>query len=103
MTQEQLQVTRRRFADLADVWHSQTDGKSMDRASFAHPAYRTIIDDLGAAAIPFILEDLRVTHGHWFAALRELSGDPSVDEAARNLREAEQAWLRWGRRPPKDT
>jgi hypothetical protein len=87
-----------RFWDLADWWHSDTDGMSLDRQSFLHPAYRRIIDELGEAAIPFILEDLEARHGHWFDALRELTGDDTVDlDAQGSIKRARDAWLRWGR------
>lgn len=87
-----------RFHDLLDWWRMDTDGMSMDRDALEHPAYRRIVEDLGAAAIPFMLRDLRDNSGHWFEALRELSGEPNLDAPAKgNMRKARDLWLSWGK------
>jgi hypothetical protein len=87
-----------RFTDLADWWHSDTDGMSVDFQSFEHPAYLRVLNELGEAAIPYILEDLETRHGHWFEALRQLSGDDTVDaDAQGSMKRARDAWLRWGK------
>ena len=87
-----------RFWDLADWWHSDTDGMSLDRESFTHTAYQRIVEELGKAAIPYILQDLQARHGHWYDALRILSGDDSVDAGANgSMRRARNAWLSWGK------
>ncbi len=87
-----------RFWDLADWWHSDTDGMSLDRESFTHTAYQRIVNNLGKAAIPYILQDLEERHGHWYDALGMLTGEDAVDAGVNgNLRQARKAWLRWGR------
>jgi len=86
-----------RFADLAEWWHSDTDGMSLDRERLEHPAYKRILD-LGKPVLPHVLADLRDRHGHWFHALRHLTGDESVDAVANgSMRRARDAWLRWGK------
>lgn len=86
-----------RFRDLADWWHADTDASSLDRDSFEHPAYRRIVEELGKDAIPYILADLRDHDGHWFEALRQLTGNHSVDAGCKgNMRQARARWLRWG-------
>lgn len=87
-----------RFPDLAEWWHSDTDAMSTDREKFEHVAYQRIIKDLGKPALRFILEDLRDHRGHWFHALRELSGDHSIDAGVQgNMKRARDLWLQWGR------
>lgn len=90
-------VTGIRFADLAEWWHEDRDAKSTDRQKYDHPAYRKILA-MGDAVIPYILADMRDRGGHWFSALRQLSGDPTVDANANgSMKRAREAWLAWGK------
>lgn len=98
-TQTRNAAVGTRFRDLAEWWHSDTDASSFDRDRYEHPAYKRIIEELGEDAIPFILDDLRDKSGHWFDALRHLSGDQTVDvRCDGNMRQARALWLQWGAR-----
>jgi hypothetical protein len=87
-----------RFEMLAWWWHEDTDGLSSPRQKIEHPAYRYIIEGLGASALPFILNDLRDRGGSWFHALRSLTAGPEIPEQDRgNARAIKERWLAWGR------
>ena len=61
-----------------------------------HPAYQQIIG-MGEAALTMILEQLGESPGHWFWALRAISGeDPTQPEDRGKLPAMAAAWLRWG-------
>jgi len=83
------------FRDLAVRWHKETKYWSSATKMAMHPSYQRIIA-LGEKVIPYILNDLRLTRGHWLWALYILSGfqDPSPDDAT--FDEAVDAWLKWG-------
>jgi hypothetical protein len=88
---------RTRFWDLAHWWHAETDGLSSDSQKIDHEAYQTILSELGSAAIPYMLQDLRDNGAHWFSALRQLA-DKAVDADARgNMRRSRELWLRWAK------
>lgn len=62
-----------------------------------HPAYQRIIG-LGPAVIPLVLRDLEQQGGHWFWALRALTGEnPVKPEDAGQVRKMTESWLEWGR------
>jgi hypothetical protein len=51
---------------------------------------------MGADAIPLILAEWELEPDHWFAALRELTGENPVPPAARgNLKPMTKCWLDW--------
>lgn len=84
------------FAYLAGLWHEDTSVESSITKMIAHPAYAAITR-LGPMMIPYILEDLRQSGGHWFPALRELTGENPVEASERgNFGAMRAAWLRWG-------
>ena len=87
---------RDRFNQLADQWERETALLSrMDRA-IKHPAYQEIIS-MGEQAAPLILERMRETEGHWFAALRAITGANPVKRSDRGKIAVMQAsWLEWG-------
>ena len=89
---------RKRFQALSAWWHSQTDLLSNPDAKIEHPAYQTVINELGRSAVPFILEELRTHGGQWYQALSEITGvSPALPiEAPYSLRAEHQAWLDWG-------
>ncbi len=87
----------RRFLDLAEQWHWETDCYSMSRQVLDHPAYREITA-MGEVALPWILRDLEQTGGHWFEALRTITGENPASEAQRGrIDQVSDAWLEWGR------
>ncbi|MEK6289371.1 MAG: hypothetical protein AABO57_26970 [Acidobacteriota bacterium] len=87
---------RDEFNALAECWHKETRYWSSATKMAMHPAYQRIIS-LGEEVIPYILDDLQRTHGHWLWALHILSEfhDPATEGAT--FDEAVDAWLNWGR------
>ncbi|HYA18128.1 MAG TPA: hypothetical protein VEF06_11710 [Bryobacteraceae bacterium] len=89
------ELLRRRFEDLAAWWRRDTQFSSSLEEKVLHPAYQTIMT-LGMAAVPLVLESLKQHRGHWFWALRFMTGADPVPEGA-NVNQARDAWLEWGR------
>jgi hypothetical protein len=85
-----------RFEQLAEQWERETAIESFPHRKAMHVAYQQIIA-MGPRVVPLILRRLDRRSGHWFWALRVLTGeDPAA--AMDNPREAREAWLAWGRR-----
>jgi hypothetical protein len=85
-----------RFQSLAQQWRAETQWLSSSTDSAMHPAYQAIIG-LGEAALPLILEELRLRPEHWFWALKAISNeDPVVPRDRGSIQKMRQAWLRWG-------
>lgn len=85
------------FRQLADQWQSETQFLSSTTAICTHPAYQRIIG-LGPQVIPLILAELEKQPGHWFWALRALTGENPVRVADQgNVPAMTTAWLTWGR------
>lgn len=60
------------------------------------PAYQSIIG-MGPDALPFLLEELRENSGHWFWALKAISGvDPVAPRDRGSVSRMKKAWLDWG-------
>ena len=86
-----------RFRALADQWRRETGGLSSISQKAAHPAHQEIIE-MGPAAIPLLLRELQERGGHWFMALRALSGEnPVPREYAGRIPKITECWLEWGR------
>lgn len=86
----------RRFIELAEQWHRETDFYSMSWQICDHPAYLEIIA-MGEVALPWILRDLEDRGGQWFQALREITGQSPISAADRGrIPKMTAAWLRWG-------
>ena len=86
------------FAKLAAQWKKDTRLFSMTRKTVEHPSYRQIVA-MGKKVIPFILADLEKTNGHWFAALREITGENPVPSQAggTKIMIMVAAWIAWGK------
>lgn len=88
---------RRRFDELVEQWRRDTSPHSVVSRIAMHPAYQSIIG-MGERALPFILEELKRTPGHWFWALSAITNESPVPVEARgNMRAMADAWLRWGK------
>jgi hypothetical protein len=86
-----------RFHRLAAAWEEAPGHQSSMTAASHHPAYQEIIQ-LGPAVVPLLLRDLEKNDGHWFIALRQITGvNPIPPSAAGNIPEMVRAWLRWAR------
>lgn len=81
------------FGDLCEVWRVETVLLSSVEQIALHPAYQRIIG-LGSAALPYIFRELAREPGHWFWALRAITGDDPA-RGEQTLDGATQRWLRW--------
>lgn len=85
------------FRSLADQWRAETQFLSSTTEIAMHSAYQRIIG-LGPQVIPLILGQLAKEPGHWFWALKALTGADPVAPADRgHLPAMTAAWLQWGR------
>jgi hypothetical protein len=85
----------RQFYRLAAVWRVETAHLSNLTQKCNHPAYRAIVA-MGPDVIPLILAELEREPNHWFAALRELTGEnPVPPEARGKVKEMASSWLDW--------
>lgn len=89
---------RKRFDELAEQWERETVFLSSSERASKHPAYQEIIG-MGKQAAPLILERMQAERGHWFIALRGITGANPVKHAERgNIPAMQEAWLEWGER-----
>ena len=87
---------RERFNQLADQWERETALLSRKGRAIKHPAYQEIIG-MGERAVPLILERMQAQRGHWFIALRAITGANPVKRSDRGKIAVMQAsWLEWG-------
>ena len=87
---------RDRFNELAEQWRVETILHSNSAMIVNHPAYREIIS-MGEPVVPLILENMRETGGHWFKALRDITGANPVKRSDRGkIMVMQESWLEWG-------
>jgi hypothetical protein len=87
---------RKRFVELANRWHEETDYLSSPSRITNNDTYLKIIS-MGESVIPFILRDLQERGGDWYRALRILSDTDQVPVEDRgDVPRMKEAWLRWG-------
>ena len=85
-----------RFFNLKDEWEADTVVLSSITEICIHPAYQQIIG-MGPMAIPLILNEMSQKQGHWFWALKAITGeDPVFPEQRGRMMEMTEAWLQWG-------
>jgi hypothetical protein len=85
-----------RFLMLKKEWEAGTAHLSSITEIAMHPAYQQIIG-MGTIAIPFILSELKKKPGHWFWALKSITGeDPIPPEHRGHLKQMTEDWLKWG-------
>lgn len=90
-------IIRKRFVELANRWHEETDYLSSPLDITDNDNYLKIIS-MGESVIPHILQDLQERGGNWYRVLRILSGvDPVSPEVRGEVPKMKDAWLRWGR------
>lgn len=88
---------RRKFNALCSEWKSATRLTSSSSDIVMHPAYQRIIG-LGPEVIPLVLSELRDHGGHWFWALRALTGENPIDPSdVGRVKRMAHAWLEWGK------
>ncbi|MDE2998453.1 MAG: DEAD/DEAH box helicase family protein [Gemmatimonadota bacterium] len=85
-----------RFTELADQWEIETVFLSRTDLIIKHPAHQKIIS-MGEPVVPLILQRMQAQGGHWFYALREITGANPVRPDDRGKVAIMQAsWLEWG-------
>jgi hypothetical protein len=90
--------TRQSFERLVSWWREETALTSSITEMVMHPAYQRIIG-MGRSALPLILHELHRESGHWFWALRAITGeDPVRSEDAGDIERMSEAWLELARR-----
>jgi hypothetical protein len=85
------------FDSLAKLWHDETGFWSDMGRKAVHPAYQRIIG-MGKEAQPLIFGEMAKEPGHWFWALRAITGEnPVRQEHAGNVKAMTDDWLGWAR------
>ena len=86
-----------KFLELKSLWEEETAILSSITEISMHPAYQQIIG-MGQTAVPYILSELTEKPGHWFWALKSITGeDPVRQEQRGRLKEMTKSWLKWGK------
>lgn len=86
-----------KFYNLKTQWEAETVMLSSITEIAMNPAYQQIIG-MGLVVIPLILTDMREKPGHWFWALKSITGkDPVLPEQRGRIKEMTKAWLNWGK------
>ena len=86
-----------RFVSLRDRWRRETFLLSSIDEICTHEAYQRIIG-LGESALPLILRDLEKSPGHWFWALRAITGEtPEGGDIVGDVEAMARRWTDWGR------
>jgi hypothetical protein len=88
---------RMKFLMLKSQWEADTAPLSSITKIAMHPAYQQIIG-MGSSAVPLILSEMQGNPGHWFWALKSITGEDPTSFADRGrIRAMTESWLRWGR------
>lgn len=84
------------FNKLAEDWRNATMFESNINKISIHPSYQRIIG-MGRVALPFIFREMSQSPGHWFWALKSITGVDPVDETMRgDVLKMTESWIRWG-------
>ena len=88
---------RERFTELADLWENETVFLSNPDRIAEHRAHREIVS-MGESAVPLILQRMQVQGGHWFYALRAITGaNPVKPDDRGKVTVMQESWLEWGK------
>src|SRR5439155_14510252 len=86
------------FRELVRQWREDTKYTSSATDAAMHPAYQRIIG-MGPAVLPHVLRELHETPGHWFWALRAITGEnPVRPEDQGHVVAMRDAWIDWARK-----
>ncbi|MBS1872206.1 MAG: hypothetical protein JSU00_03260 [Acidobacteria bacterium] len=89
--------TQELFSRLARTWLEDTSKQSSVTEMVLHPCYQRIIG-MGPDALPYIFRDLERKPGHWFWALKAITGvNPVAPENTGRIKFMAQDWLNWAR------
>ena len=83
------------FDRLTAQWRDETGMSSSISRKVRHPAYRAIIK-MNLPVVPLILRDMQQRPGHWFVALKIITGENPVQCAGMTFQQATDAWIAWG-------
>ena len=82
------------FAEAKNRWYMDTMDIRTDPSE--HPDFRRIVG-MGEAAIPLILEELRVRPSLLYVALEAITGEnPVAETGSDSLEDISLIWQRWG-------
>ncbi len=85
------------FRSLVGRWREETLGHWNVAIILAHPAHQQIVE-MGEDALPLIFADLAAGGGHWWRALRIITGtSPISEEDMGRSSKMRAAWLQWAR------
>jgi len=85
-----------KFYRLKSHWEAETAFLSSVSDIAMHPAYQQIIG-MGSVAVPLILREMKKEPGHWFWALKSITGeDPVPPEHRGKITAMTEDWLLWG-------
>ena len=83
------------FEEHLSKWDKETGFLSSLDAKITHPSYLRIIG-MGRQVLPLIFEQMKSEPGHWFVALRAITGeDPASNDS--DFVTATTQWISWGR------
>lgn len=86
-----------RFSILKAEWEAQTAHLSSISDISMNTFYQEIIG-MGKDALPLIFAELKRNPGHWFWALKSITGEDPVLPAQRGrIRQMTEAWLNWNK------
>jgi hypothetical protein len=91
---------QKEFKALADWWHAETDHLSAPDDIVGHDAYKRIVE-MGSAAVPLILDDLRQRGGDWYVALHKITkADPIKPAHYGRVPLMNADWFAWAEAHP---
>jgi hypothetical protein len=97
-SQRTVSAARQQFNELVEKWREETRHLSSLTDIVLNFNYQRIIG-MGPAALPFIFEELSTNGGHWFWALRAITGeDPVPPQDRGNIPNMKNAWIEWCRK-----
>lgn len=83
------------FDKFKEEWQNDTAIISNPNQIAMHPAYQRIIG-MGANAVPLIIREMVKKPGHWFWALKAITGeDPVPEETRGSIKRMTDLWLDW--------
>jgi len=91
---EESNITHQ-FRLLVREWQLGTETTSSLSKIVMNSAYQKIIG-LGPVVVPLILREMQRSPNHWFWALNALVQDDDPSTGTSSMKDATNAWLRWG-------
>lgn len=85
------------FIKHRDIWSEATQFHSSAISICMHPSYQRIIG-MGKPVLPLIFKELAKSNGHWYWALKAITGeDPVKPKHSGRMIVMRHEWLKWGR------